>query len=383
MLTLSNVIDRKDPDKAQATTKKSNLSLVDETTSVGVEIEMENLAQNYMSRADLMNWERKSDGSLRGNSREFVFDKPLKGDAVIAAIESLSEAFEDKRFERHKTLRTSMHVHVNMLSANRTQLMSILIAAMLADNALFMMTDENRQYLGYCRESREALAGVIGYMHGNGDTDEEIRLYASHSRYYSMNAAALSKYGTLEFRHFATPVDIEEAVRNVNACLKVKQCGLAAWESAGNDNVRKDLEAMYNLVRAQVEATFGNDHEMPEIEEFLELIEAAKATIEYNPVDGIPIESSLMQTATQPTVIPEATRAAREIQTLRRAYSADQPEFYGTSPPTPEQVTNALTDMAELELRLAREAAELNANPVYQEFVRTGVMPDVTRGPLF
>jgi len=295
MKTLSHVLGRKDPDKDQTILKKSALAVIDEATSVGVEIEMENLAVNYISRADLLHWERKADGSLRGNSREFVFDKPLKGDTVIAAIESLSEAFQDKRFERHKTLRTSMHVHVNMLDANRTQLMSIMIAALLADKALFNMTDENRQYLGFSRESSEVLAATIGYLHGDADEDDDIRLYSSGSRYYSMNSSALAKYGTLEFRHFATPVDIEEAVNNINACLLVKRCGMAAWESAGNENVRHDLEAMYNLNRAQVEAAFGNNHEMPSIEEFLDLMESAKAMVEFDPRDSIPVETELMQ----------------------------------------------------------------------------------------
>lgn len=355
MQTLSLTLNRRDPDKINTLSKKSNLSLVDEMTSVGVEIEMENLATNYMSRVDLQNWERKSDGSLRGNSREFVFDKPLRGDVVIAALESLSSAFEDERFEKHKTLRTSMHVHVNMLNVNRTQLLAVLIAALLADKALFNMTEENRQYLGYCRESEEALISTISYLHMEPENPDEIRLYSAGNRYYSMNAAALSKYGTIEFRHFSTPVDIEEAVKNINACLTVKRCGLDAWESAGTENVRKDLEAMYNLVRAQIEAAFGTDHEMITIEEFLEQVEAAKALIEYAPIDNLQLETELMQVITQETAVPETPPIPREVPIYRREAYATFASLYGSS----ETSRTTLSD-----------------NRI-EEFLRTGVMPRI------
>lgn len=353
MRTLSQTIGKQDPDKSQNTVKRSNLSLVDEATSVGVEIEMENLAVNYMSRADLAYWERKTDGSLRGQSREFVFSAPLKGDTVIKALENLSDAFTDGMFVQHKTLRTSMHIHVNMLNVNRLQLMSVMIAALLADKALFNLTDDNRKYLGYSRESEEALAGTIGYLHDDGQTEDEIRLYAPDTRYYSMNASALSKYGTLEFRHFATPEHIEEAVKNINACLLVKQCGMNAWESAGNDNVRKDLEAMYHLVRAQIEAAFGTEHEMPTIEEFLELIEEAKAMIDYAPTDKIRLEAELQQMMEERPADPD-----------------EQPDYYENT-----TTGTVVPDAAELELRLARATAQLNSNSVYREYVRTGVMP--------
>jgi hypothetical protein len=353
MQTLSQAIGKQDPDKSQNTVKRSNLSLVDETTSVGVEIEMENLAVNYMSRGDLLHWERKTDGSLRGQSREFVFSAPLKGDTVIKALESLSDAFADGMFVQHKTLRTSMHVHVNMLNVNRLQLMSIMIAALLADKALFNLTDNNRKYLGYSIESEEALAGIISYLHDDGETEDEIRLYTPDTRYYSMNASALSKYGTLEFRHFSTPETIEEAVKNINACLAVKQCGMTAWESAGNDNVRKDLEAMYHLVRAQIEAAFGAEHEMPTIEKFLELIEEAKIMITYKPEDTIILETELQQ-----------------MMEERPADRNEQPDYYENT-----TTGTVVPDAAELERRVARMTA---GNSVYQEYVRTGVMP-----PLF
>lgn len=279
---LTQLLGKKNPDQATATKKTSTLSLNDNSTSIGVEIEMENLSTNYMNRGNIAGWERKSDGSLRGSSREFVFSQPLRGDAVIAALESLSENFEDEKFEKHKNLRTSMHVHINMLSLDRYQLNAVIIAALLADDAVFRQTEQNRQYLGYSRKSEDALITTISRLFSD-PSDAVIGNMNAHGRYYSMNTAAISKYGTLEFRHFSTPNDIEEAVRMINLCLDVKKCGMQAWEAAATDEARNDPETMYHLVRAQVEAVFGNEHEMLAVEQFLSKLELATAEYEYSP----------------------------------------------------------------------------------------------------
>lgn len=305
--TLGQEIGRRNPDAALDVKKKGDLCLVDEKTSVGVEIEMENLSVNYMQRANMDGWERKSDGSLRGSSREFVFSSPLRGDSVIAALETLEDAFEDKKFVQHKNLRTSMHVHVNMLGVSKTQLLAVMISGILADSAIFGMTEQNREYLGYSRKSEEVLITGISELHRHKDNPDTFPLYRAAGRYFSVNTAALSKYGTIEFRHFATPDNIQEAVDNINACLKVKQCGLVAWEQAGTDEVRYDLEAMYHLVRAQVEAAFGNQHEMMPVERFLTLVDEQKAYMEYAPAEAV-VESDVIGLEEVP--VPEPVMAS-------------------------------------------------------------------------
>lgn len=310
--TLGQEIGRRNPDAALDIKKKGDLCLVDERTSVGVEIEMENLSVNYMQRANMDGWERKSDGSLRGSSREFVFSTPLRGDSVIAALETLEDAFEDKKFVQHKNLRTSMHVHVNMLGVSKTQLLAVMISGILADSAIFGMTEQNREYLGYSRKSEEVLITGISELHRHKDNPDSFPLYKAAGRYFSVNTAALSKYGTIEFRHFATPDNIQEAVDNINACLKVKQCGLVAWEQAGTDEVRYDLEAMYHLVRAQVEAAFGNQHEMMPVERFLTLVDEQKAYMEYAPAEAV-VESDVIGLEEMP--VPEPVLASNPAPT--------------------------------------------------------------------
>lgn len=348
--SLADLLNKRNPDQKTAAKKKSTLSLIDNDTSVGVEIEMENLQTNYINRGTLAGWERKSDGSLRGTSREFVTASPIKGDSVIVALEKLQETFEDNKFEKHKTLRTSMHVHINMLSLNREQLVAVLIAALLADKALFMMTEENREYLGFSRLSTEALAEVIANIlaqRGN----QEFAMPSIHSRYYSMNASALSKYGTLEFRHFATPDTIEQAVDNINACLRVKECGIKAWESAGTDDVRYDMESMYHLTRAQVEAAFGTEHEMPSLEEFTTLLEESAAMLAYNP-DTVPVPEEMLEYLGETNHSREASEQRdhiamqdvvdeweRQLNNNRHAALQQRAEWLQTLITTPDVVT--------------------------------------------
>jgi hypothetical protein len=229
-------------------------------------------------------------------------------------------------------------------------------AGVLADSALFEMTEENREYLGYSRKSDEVLITSISALHQYKDDDTAFPLNRNAGRYFSVNTIALSKYGTIEFRHFATPDNIQEAVANINACLSVKECGLRAWEQAGTEEARYDLETMYHLARTEVETTFGNQHDMMSIEEFLERVDEQKA---YN------------------TYSPETEELEAELQQMmeERPEEHEQPDYYENHPETmyhPAGIVLSESTIAELE----RQAAP--RNPVYSEYVRTGVMP-----PLF
>jgi hypothetical protein len=153
---------------------------------------------------------------------EFVFDGPQSGDTAIVALEQLFDAFENKSLGQHGTYRTSLHIHVNMLDLNHYEMGMVLIAAALADETLFKLTAPERKYCGFCRPSAAVVLPRAGAI-----LVESLDMIVRNIdyRYYSINTDALTKFGTIEFRHFATPASMEETVNLVNHCLAIKEIG--------------------------------------------------------------------------------------------------------------------------------------------------------------
>lgn len=236
----------------------NEMRLANDHTSIGVEFELENLPEGWgynggtgpLRHHPL--WSIVADGSLRGSCGEFKFNSPLKGKLAASVINDLYCAFPDQTLAERGSVRTSLHIHVNMMNVSvGLELNSILIMAAVCDQWLFSLTDESRPGSGYCNRSASLLLTEISELIAAGS--EEI--FQAPGRYYSINTEAVRKFGTLEFRHFATPATKTEAIKLINCCMRIKEAGLALAGKLLDIDVN-DRDAVWQAV---VETLAEND----------------------------------------------------------------------------------------------------------------------------
>ena len=165
---------------------------------VGIEIEVEgaNLPGNIAQY-----WTATHDGSLRGESMEYVFKKPLAVAKVPEAMDVLNGAFKAHGSKLDFSYRCSVHVHVNVGQLDVDALIAFMYAYLLLERPLMKYCGEerigNRFALRF--EDAEALEDAIHAIIAHKARAFQF-IKQDQYRYSSMNIDALKKFGSLEFR---------------------------------------------------------------------------------------------------------------------------------------------------------------------------------------
>jgi hypothetical protein len=139
-------------------------------------------------------------------SREFVcgleceieaVDQPAGSYGIFATIEAFKDLHAKLNFfddDEPFGQRTSIHVHVNCLSLEDTQIKNIMLLYVLFEEFFFMMTKAERRWNIHCVPLTETTMPL--YYSAN--------LWSQIDRwhkYAAFNLKPLGKYGTIEFRH--------------------------------------------------------------------------------------------------------------------------------------------------------------------------------------
>lgn len=162
---------------------------------LGIEIEVE--GSNLPEQLEY--WNVEYDGSLVGESREYVLKKPLKVKEIPLALDELRRKYVKCESTVNDSVRCGIHIHVNVQKLTMVQLYNFFTLYSMFEGVL----------LGYCGKGRDgnlfclplnksplliniirhcAEAKEFGYFH-----DDEYR-------YCAMNVKSLGSYGSLEFR---------------------------------------------------------------------------------------------------------------------------------------------------------------------------------------
>lgn len=191
-------------------TVSSNLMLPKplKTGRVGLEIEVEGVRLPKNELFPDKFWEFHADGSLRGESGEYVLKEPIGINLLPEALDLLGKKFEDCKSVINESHRTSVHVHINCLKYNQQQIYQIITAFMILENILVQWCGKDRVGNLFCLRSSDAeylvflLRNTIqgGRFLFAGDINDNVR-------YSAMNLLALYKYGSLEFRSLRGTTD--------------------------------------------------------------------------------------------------------------------------------------------------------------------------------
>lgn len=212
--------------------------LPDTLMGVEVEVDSDHTAQStHPEPHDIICWHRHHDGSLV-NGFEYTLKYPMEGDALSKAI---SELFAPPA-DFHRTFTGSTHIHIDMLGEDVTLgvLRTMVLLVYTLEPALYAAGDRSREWCGYSNSLKSADPTLLSTLFADDVTSKFTRTYrrgSSLGRYYGLNLAALTDYGSLEFRYFPTATSAEELVNWINLVQSFKKAALGI----GTPDVLKEI----------------------------------------------------------------------------------------------------------------------------------------------
>jgi hypothetical protein len=183
------------------------ISCKSQAGDVGIEIELE--ANNIPQSSSVEPiWRREVDASLRGESGEFVLNKPIALNKLDEAFAILTTAFQANGLKARPTYRAGIHVHVNVQQLTPLQLVNFMCLYFLLEEVLVRFCDKTRHGNHFCLRMTDAsssLDSIVDFI-----IQENIHLLKTEDlRYASLNITSLFKYGSVEFRALESTLDFE------------------------------------------------------------------------------------------------------------------------------------------------------------------------------
>lgn len=169
------------------------------------------------------------DDSLRDSGMEFVFRDPMFGADALEAIRRMCEFAKKYKFSISK--RTGLHIHVDVRDVEPAQLVGMLLLYAIYEPAVYQWVGDNRHENIFCLPWYQAEGGIIEVTRviqaANTPPSETERFTLKEeskrvSRYAGLNLNALSKYGSIEWRHLLTTTDFGRIVNWANIALMFK-----------------------------------------------------------------------------------------------------------------------------------------------------------------
>lgn len=252
MQTIAKFVGR--TDRASYAAPKVELPL--DNTFIGIEVEMDsdNSTPLILPTEYTPEWQRKRDGSLV-NGYEYVLDVPLKGQEIVNAIYKLYK----KPTEVGRTYTGSTHIHIDMQDHVDVEAIRTLVLLTYAfESVLYAAGDISRQWCGFANRLSSAPSEMVETILTLESVSEFRRAMDNFGRYYGLNLAALTRFGSVEFRYFPTAETPEELVRWVKLVQLFKK---AAIEIGTTDKLIELLssEEGYNSFVATYFSDYPNE----------------------------------------------------------------------------------------------------------------------------
>lgn len=184
---------------------------------VGIEIEVEgvNLPLGYK------NWRKERDGSLRGESGEYILREPIPINDVQKNLADLAKAFKDTGATFNHSPRAGIHVHINVCDLSLKEVMTMVCAYIIIEELLINFCDKSRNGNHFCLTTYDA--SYLLNLFRQACMMEEVQLLNTGDvRYAALNITSLFKYGSVEFRALESTNDFNKVNTWVQMLYKLK-----------------------------------------------------------------------------------------------------------------------------------------------------------------
>jgi hypothetical protein len=163
----------------------------------GVEIEVE--GRNLPEDLDRNYWRIEKDGSLRGESYEYVSPVPTTIEGIQEALNYLDSQFKEHDSRYDFSVRAGVHVHMNVQDWDIVRLYTFITAYFILEEVLVHWCGQDREGNLFCLRMQDA-EQILFSLHDAIDKKNLAIISTEDLRYCSLNPCALFKYGSLEFR---------------------------------------------------------------------------------------------------------------------------------------------------------------------------------------
>lgn len=171
---------------------------------IGMEIEVE--GQNLPNEIPYY-WKVEKDGSLRGESAEYILKKPYSVPGVIKALDTLDKCLAESKLEFSH--RCSVHVHLNVLDMSRNELINFLYLSYLFDRTLCRIGAREITGNRFCLPIADAEGSVYMFEKLCKTLNRIPIPELGQAKYAAINIVPVSKYGSVEFRMMRGTADVE------------------------------------------------------------------------------------------------------------------------------------------------------------------------------
>lgn len=173
---------------------------------LGVEIEVEG---HNLPQVNNAMWVTEQDGSLRGESAEYVFNGPKSLLETRKALSSLGDRFKKNGSQIAYTGRAGVHVHVNCQELTLTQLYNFTTLYIILEDLLVTWCGKDRVGNLFCLRVKDAEYTSVILQQALEEGEYRRHFSTDDLRYASMNLKALPQYGSLEFRAMRSTDDMD------------------------------------------------------------------------------------------------------------------------------------------------------------------------------
>tara|TARA_Y100000780_G_C13650296_1_gene404265 strand:+ start:205 stop:1380 length:1176 start_codon:yes stop_codon:yes gene_type:complete len=155
-------------------------------------------------------WVTHDDGSLRGESAEFVLDPPAVIDEVPNALEFLWGKFNRDGTRINASNRTSTHVHVNVQGMKINEFCSFIVLWLCFESALINVCGPARKSNHFCLSNRDTGGWLVDQV--EKALTSGTFAWQQGMKYGALNLTAFTKFGSLEFRPMRTMESVQQLV---------------------------------------------------------------------------------------------------------------------------------------------------------------------------
>ena len=187
---------------------------------VGIEIELEG---TDLPAGGIPSWNCVRDGSLRGNSMEYVLKLPCKRENVSRVLDKLKGHLSDSTVTYSG--RAGVHIHINVQELQMQEVMNLVCLYLIFEQSLVEFCGEGRAGNLFCLRATDA-NGMIDMLRSACETQDWRILRSDRLRYAALNVNSLSRYGSLEFRAMRSTTDMEVLEQWASMLLALKDYSL-------------------------------------------------------------------------------------------------------------------------------------------------------------
>jgi|TARA_Y100000310_G_scaffold161131_1_gene161073 hypothetical protein len=189
---------------------------VGQDKEIGIEIEMEgrNLVVNSAG------WAVDHDGSLRGESIEYILRSPCRRESVSIKLKRLQKDLKDQGAKLVPSSRCGVHIHVNCQRLSLEELLNFALLYYIFEDILMEYCGRDRTGNLFCLPLSaadyilDALMQFRAYEELNALNSDDIR-------YAALNWNSLFNYGSLEFRAYPAVKDFTKIEKWISLLLRI------------------------------------------------------------------------------------------------------------------------------------------------------------------